>query len=155
MWIGGVGGAELVTLSYVLNGGVGEVRDVIRNVAGGNEMFGGGEEDFAKLDFPGTRGGGWLKKSKCLLSFPSEGLPVRFPQVGEGDAGDLGGLRGEGPPKMDEYGEVVRVECGEGSPLEVGGYFGGGYGQVWGGGVPMGRESGGCVKVEEDKVSGY
>ena len=73
----------MVTLPYELEGGVGEVRDAVGNVAGGDEMFGGGEEDFAELGFTGTCGGGWLKKRKGLLSFPSEGLPVRFPQVGE------------------------------------------------------------------------
>ena len=50
----GVGGAELVTLPYELEGGVGEVRDAVGNVAGGDEMFGGGEEDFAELGFTGT-----------------------------------------------------------------------------------------------------
>ena len=123
-------------------------------MAGRDEVFGGGEEDFAELGFTGTCRGGWLKKSKGLLSFPSERLPVRFPQVGEGDAGELGGLRGEGPPKVDEYGEVVRVEGGEGGPLEIGGYFGSGYGEVWRGRVSVGGEAGGCVEVEEDKVSG-
>ena len=117
-------------------------------------MFSRGKEDFAELGFTGTCRGGWLKKSKCLLSFPSERLPVRFPQVGEGDAGGLGGLRGEGPPKVDEYGEVVGVEGSEGGPLEIGGYFGSGYGEVWGGRVSMGGKAGGCVEVEEDKVSG-
>ena len=54
MWVVGVGGAELVTLPYELEGGVGEVRDAVGNVAGGDEMFGGGEEDFAELGFTGT-----------------------------------------------------------------------------------------------------
>ena len=135
MWGGGVSEAELVTLVQELNGRVREVRDAVGDVAGGDEVFGGGEEDFAELGFTGTCRGGWLKKSKGLLSFPSERLPVRFPQVGEGDAGELGGLRGEGPPKVDEYGEVVRVEGGEGGPLEIGGYFGSGYGEVWRGRV--------------------
>ena len=117
-------------------------------------MFGGGEEDFAELDLTGTCRGGWLKKSKCLLSFPSEGLPVRFPKVGEGDAGDLGGLRGEGSPQVDEYGEVIRVESSEGCPLKICGYFRSGYGEVWGGRVSVCGKAGGCVEVEEDKVSG-
>ena len=154
MWGGGVSEAESVTLVQELDGGVREVWDAVGDVASGDEVFGGGEEDFAELGFTGTCRGGWLKKSEGLLSFPSERLPVRFPQVGEGDAGELGGLRGEGPPKVDEYGEVVGVEGSEGSPFEVGGYFGSGYGEVWGGRVSVGGEAGGHVEVEEDKVGG-
>ena len=154
MWVGGVSEAELVTLVQKLYGCVREVWDAVGDVAGGDGMFSSGEEDFAELGFTGTCRGGWLKKSECLLRFPSEGLPVRLPQVGERDAVELGGLRGEGPPKVDEYGEVVGVEGSEGSPFEVGGYFGSGYGEVWGGRVSVGGEAGGRVEVEEDKVGG-
>ena len=66
----------------------------------------------------------------------------------------MGGLRGEGPPKVDEYGEVVGAEGSEGGPLEISGYFRSGYGEVRGGRVSVGGEAGGCVEVEEDKVSG-
>ena len=87
VWVGGVSEAELVTLVQKLYGCVREVWDAVGDVAGGVEVFGGGEENFVEMGFTGICRGGWLKKIKCLLSFPSEGLPVRFPQVGEGDAG--------------------------------------------------------------------
>ena len=83
-WVGGVGGAEMITLPYELDCGGREVRNEVWDVTSGNEMFSGGEEGFAELGFTGTCRGGELKLS--------EGLPVRFPQVGEGDAGNLGGL---------------------------------------------------------------
>ena len=50
-----------------------------------------------------------MAQEERMPRFPSEGLPVRIPQVGEGDAEELGGLRGADPPKVDEYGEMIGV----------------------------------------------
>ena len=72
MWVGWVSGAELVTLLYESFGGVREVRDEIRNVTGGNEMFCRSEEDMAELGFTGTCRGGELDMSEGLLRFPGE-----------------------------------------------------------------------------------
>ena len=70
--VGGIGGAEMVTLTYELDCGGWEVRDVIWDMTSGNEMLSGGEEDFAKLGFTGTCRGGELKLSEGLLCFPGE-----------------------------------------------------------------------------------
>ena len=99
MWVGWIGGAELVTLPYESLGGVWEVGDEIRDVTGGNEMFCGCEEDVAELGFTSTSRGGELEMSEGLLCFPGERLPVRFSKVGVGNAWDLWGLGGEVSPR--------------------------------------------------------
>ena len=53
----GLSGTEIVALSNELNCGVRKVRDVIRDVSGGDVVFSGGEEDFTELDFTDTSGG--------------------------------------------------------------------------------------------------
>ena len=48
---------------------------------------------------------------------------------------------------------MVGVEGSLGSPLKIGGYLGGGYGEVRGGWVTVSGEAGGLVKVEEGEVA--
>ena len=51
------------------------------------------------------------------------------------------GIGGKRSSKVEEGGEVVGVEGSLGSPLKIGGYLGGGYGEVRGGWVTIGGES--------------
>ena len=126
MGIGGVGGAEQVTFLDELFGCVGEVRDV----SGWDEPFRYGGEDMAQLGLP--RAGRWrrLKESHRSLYHPSEGVPVCFTEVCEGDARDPWGIHGKISPKVENYWEVVRVEGGKSSEFEARGYFWSGYSKV-------------------------
>ena len=66
----GVCCAEVVTLSDKSLSLVSQVGDVVRDVALGDVVSGGSEEDSAELGFPGTTRGGLLHYGKRLLCFP-------------------------------------------------------------------------------------
>ena len=91
--IGGIGGAELVTLPYELFYVVGEVRDGIGDVSGGDIYFGGCLKNFSQLGLPRASRDRWLELIHRLLHRSGERVPVCFTEVGVGDAGDLGGFR--------------------------------------------------------------
>ena len=99
--IGGIGGAELVTLPYKLFYVVGEVGDGIGNVSSWDIYFGGCLNNSSQLGLPRASRGRWLELTHSLLHRPGEGVPVCFTEVGVGDAGDLGGFRRESTPQVE------------------------------------------------------
>ena len=120
------------------------------DVAFGDVVFVGCQEDSAELDLPGAAGGGFLlEASERLLRLLGERGPVRLFEVGEGDVGGLHHCCGETPPEADEDGKVVGVKGSEGRPVKVEGYVGGGDGEVRGGWKSLGWESSRGVRVEE------
>ena len=107
--IGGIVGAEVVSSSDELFGGIREVGDVVADVAGWDVVFCCCEENSAELGFTSTRGGGHFKSPESLLRFPGEGFPVRFLQVGKRDTGNFGGLGGVGAAELDQNGKVIGI----------------------------------------------
>ena len=90
------------------------------DVAFGDVVFIGCEEDAAELDLPGATGGGLLlEASERLLRLLGERGPVRLSEVGEGDVRGLHHCCGEAPPEADDYWEVVGVQGSYRGPVEV------------------------------------
>ena len=60
-WVCGVGGAEVVTLSYQSKGVVRKVRDEVGDVVCRDMVFGGSHKGSAELGLPSATGGGSIQ----------------------------------------------------------------------------------------------
>ena len=118
--VGRVGSAEGVAFVCQSFSRVREVGNEVGDVAFGDVVSVGSQEDAAEMGLPSATGGGLLlEASKRLLRLAGEGVPVRLSEVGEGSVGGFHHSCGETPPEADEDGEVVGVKGSEGGPVKV------------------------------------
>ena len=129
----------------------GEVGGVVFVETGRDGMFGGLEENLAEGALAGGAGGWRGEEGKKSFGLVFKVIPVCSSKIQKSFdfAWRSFVICGHG----DENGEVVGAEGGHGVPGEGGGEVGRAEGEVWGGRLSEGGESGGGVLVEETEIA--